>query len=31
VRTGAGGEMQLARETIAPMREDLQQIVQEMK
>ena len=31
VRKGAGGEMQLAREPIPPMREDLQQIIQEMK
>jgi succinate dehydrogenase / fumarate reductase flavoprotein subunit len=31
VRKGAGGEMQLTREPIPPMREDLQQIIQEMK
>src|ERR1700722_3055832 len=31
VRKGVGGEMQLTREPIPPMREDLQQIVQEMK
>src|SRR5580658_7630870 len=31
VRKGAGGEMQLKREPIRPMREDLQQIIQEMK
>ena len=31
VRKGAGGEMQLTREPISPMRKDLQQIIQEMK
>ena len=31
VRKGARGEMQLTREPIPPMREDLQQIIQEMK
>jgi succinate dehydrogenase / fumarate reductase flavoprotein subunit len=31
VRKGAGGEMQLTREPIPPMREDLRQIIQEMK
>jgi succinate dehydrogenase / fumarate reductase flavoprotein subunit len=31
VRKGAGGEMQLTRKPIPPMREDLQQIIQEMK
>jgi len=31
VRKGVGGEMQLTREPIPPMREDLQQIIQEMK
>ena len=31
VRKGARGEMQLIREPIPPMREDLQQIIQEMK
>src|SRR6201998_4859828 len=31
VRKGPGGEMQLTREHIPPMREDLQQIIQEMK
>jgi succinate dehydrogenase / fumarate reductase flavoprotein subunit len=31
VRKGAGGEMQLTREQILPMREDLQQIIQEIK
>jgi succinate dehydrogenase / fumarate reductase flavoprotein subunit len=31
VRKGAGGEMQLTHERIPPMREDLQQIIQEMK
>ena len=31
VRKGAGGEMQLTREPIPPMREDLQQIIEEMK
>jgi succinate dehydrogenase / fumarate reductase flavoprotein subunit len=31
VRKGAGGEMQLTRQPIPPMREDLQQIIQEMK
>jgi len=31
VRKGAGGEMQLTHEAIPPMREDLQQIIQEMK
>ena len=31
VRKGGGAEMQLTREPIAPMREDLQQIIQEMK
>jgi len=31
VRKGADGEMQITREPILPMREDLQQIIQEMK
>jgi succinate dehydrogenase / fumarate reductase, flavoprotein subunit len=31
VRKGADGKMQLTREPIPPMREDLQQIIQEMK
>jgi len=31
VRKGAAGEMQLASERIPPMREDLQEIIQEMK
>src|SRR3984885_13356745 len=31
VRKRPGGEMQISRETIAPMRPDLQQIIQEMK
>jgi succinate dehydrogenase / fumarate reductase flavoprotein subunit len=31
VRKGVSGEMQLTREPIPPMREDLQQIIQEMK
>jgi len=31
VRKGAGGEMQLTHERIPPMREDLEQIIQEMK
>jgi succinate dehydrogenase / fumarate reductase flavoprotein subunit len=31
VRKGADGEMQLTREPIPPMREDLRQIIQEMK
>jgi succinate dehydrogenase / fumarate reductase flavoprotein subunit len=31
VRKGAGGEMDLTREPIPPMRKDLQQIVEEMK
>jgi Succinate dehydrogenase/fumarate reductase, flavoprotein subunit len=31
VQKGAGGEMQLTREPIPPMRKDLQQIIEEMK
>ena len=31
VRKGVGGEMQVTGEPIPPMREDLQQIIQEMK
>jgi succinate dehydrogenase flavoprotein subunit len=31
VRKGTGGQMQLTRESIPPMREDLQQIIEEMK
>jgi hypothetical protein len=31
VRKGVDGKMQLTREPIPPMREDLQQIIQEMK
>ncbi len=31
VRKGVGGEMQLAREPIPPMPEELQQIIEEMK
>ena len=31
VRKGAGGEMQITHEPIPPMREDLKQIIQEMK
>jgi succinate dehydrogenase / fumarate reductase flavoprotein subunit len=31
VRKGAGGEPQLTREQISPMRDDLQQIIEEMK